>query len=116
MSTPVVNSNTTGRPVPSISAQSPDAKAQAQAAAMNALDFFKNKSNFYLTRLDRELSKHEFTNDIERRTGVPKTYFVLGISIILFLMIFLNLGAQLLTNAISWIYPGKFLFKVYAIR
>lgn len=120
MSTPVVNSNIAGRPVPPTPTQGPDAKAQAQAAAMNALDFVKNKSNYYLTRLDRELSKHECTNDIERRTGVPKTYFVLGTSIIFFLMIFLNLGAQLLTNAISWIYPGKFFFcflfsKGYAV-
>ncbi|KAL7321514.1 ER membrane protein DP1/Yop1 [Mucor circinelloides] len=111
MSTPVVNPATAGRPVPPTPKQASDAKAQAQAAAMNALDFVKNKSNYYLTRLDRELSKHECANDIERRTGLPKTYVVLGTSITFFLMIFFNLGAQLLTNAISWIYPAYASFK-----
>lgn len=107
MSTPVVNPDAAGRPVPPTPNQAPVTKAQAQAVAMNALDFVKNKSNYYLARLDKELSKHECAKDIERRTGLPKAYIVLGASITFFLMIFFNLGAQLLTNAISWIYPGK---------
>ncbi|CEP13264.1 hypothetical protein [Parasitella parasitica] len=101
MSTSVVNPETTSRP----------ASSQAQSVALNVVDFVKNKSNFYLTRLDRELSKHQCANDIERRTGLPKAYVVLGTSTVFFLMIFFNVGAQLLTNAISWIYPAYASFK-----
>lgn len=59
-----------------------------------------------LSSLDTELSKYKYCNEIERRTGVPKSYFVLGASALVFIMIFFNLAGQLLTNAISWVYPG----------
>ncbi|KAI9478657.1 MAG: TB2/DP1, HVA22 family-domain-containing protein [Benjaminiella poitrasii] len=89
----------------------PSAQAQAQAAAMNALDLIKNKANYYLTTLDKELSKHECANEIERRSGLPKAYVILGATFIGFLMIFFNLGAQLLTNTIAWVYPAYASFK-----
>ncbi|KAI7900085.1 TB2/DP1, HVA22 family-domain-containing protein [Cokeromyces recurvatus] len=97
MSTPVDNSTSQA--------------AQAQAAAMNMLDLVKNKANYYLTSLDRELSKHECANEIERRTGLPKAYVVLGTAFVCVLMIFFNLAAQLLTNALAWVYPSYASFK-----
>ncbi|KAL1931401.1 hypothetical protein VTP01DRAFT_9543 [Rhizomucor pusillus] len=64
-----------------------------------------------LSSLDTELSKYKYCNEIERRTGVPKSYFVLGASALVFIMIFFNLAGQLLTNAISWVYPAYASFK-----
>lgn len=68
------------------------------------------KAQEYLNTLDRELSKSFYANELQRRTGVPKTYFVLGAGAVTFIMIFFNLAGQLLTNAISWIYPGKYIY------
>lgn len=60
-----------------------------------------------LARLDVELSQFKYAQEFERRTGVPKSYVALGAAGIAFLMIFFNLAGQLLTNGISWLYPGK---------
>lgn len=60
-----------------------------------------------LTCLDGELSKYKYCNEIERRTGIPKSYLALGTGAVIFIMIFFNLAGQLLTNTISWVYPGK---------
>ncbi|CAO3615549.1 unnamed protein product [Cunninghamella blakesleeana] len=69
------------------------------------------KAQEYLNCLDKELSKSFYANELQRRTGVPKTYFVLGAGVVTFIMIFFNLAGQLLTNAISWIYPAYASFK-----
>jgi receptor expression-enhancing protein 5/6 len=94
-----VNTNTTSA--------SGNVPSPAQAIAFNAANLVKNKANYYLTRLDKELAKNQYANDIEKRTGVPKSYLVLGIATFAFSMIFMNFGAKLLTNILSWIYPGK---------
>jgi hypothetical protein len=94
---------------PTVSTQSP-AQAQAQAMAMGAANLFKNKANYYLTRLDKELAKSQYANDIEKRTGIPKSYLVLGVAFFAFALVFMNFGAKLLTNILSWIYPGKYFF------
>jgi receptor expression-enhancing protein 5/6 len=60
-----------------------------------------------IARLDTELSQFKYANEFESRTGVPKSYVALGAGGIGFLMIFFNLAGQLLTNGISWLYPGK---------
>jgi receptor expression-enhancing protein 5/6 len=60
-----------------------------------------------VNRLDGELGKFKYANEFERRTGVPKSYVALGVAGIGFVMIFFNIAGQLLTNTISWIYPGK---------
>ena len=65
------------------------------------------KGKEVLARLDTELSQFKYANEFERRTGVPKSYVALGAGGVAFLMIFFNLAGQLLTNAISWLYPGK---------
>ncbi|KAI8137342.1 TB2/DP1, HVA22 family-domain-containing protein [Fennellomyces sp. T-0311] len=64
-----------------------------------------------LARLDGELSQYKYCNEIERRTGVPKSYFALGGGALVFIMIFFNLAGQLLTNTISWVYPAYASFK-----
>jgi receptor expression-enhancing protein 5/6 len=65
------------------------------------------KSKEILRYVDTELGKFEYANRFERATGVPKSYAALSIAGISFLMIFFNMAGQLLTNSISWIYPGK---------
>lgn len=62
-----------------------------------------------LARLDTELSQFKYANEFERKTGVPKSYVALGAGGVVFLMIFFNLAGQLLTNGISWLYPGKYI-------
>ena len=62
-----------------------------------------------LACLDGQLSQYKYANEIERKTGVPKSYIALGGGALVFIMIFFNLAGQLLTNTISWVYPGKIL-------
>jgi receptor expression-enhancing protein 5/6 len=88
-------------------AQQPQQNNYNAAAAASAIELLKKKAHIYLTSLDKELSKQPYCHDLERRTGVPKTYLVLGTAMSFFLLVFFNLGAKLLTNALSWIYPGK---------
>ncbi|ORZ11939.1 TB2/DP1, HVA22 family-domain-containing protein [Absidia repens] len=64
-----------------------------------------------LTSLDRELGKSYYMNEVQRRTGVPRSYFALGAGGVAFIMIFFNLAGQLLSNAISWLYPAYASFK-----
>ncbi|CAO3638835.1 unnamed protein product [Mucor hiemalis] len=88
-----------------------NAQSNINNMAAGAINLFRNKANYYLTSLDKELAKQPYCNDVERRTGVPKSYLVLGTSTALFMLIFFNLGAQLLTNAIAWVYPAYASFK-----
>ncbi|KAF7724143.1 ER membrane protein DP1/Yop1 [Apophysomyces ossiformis] len=59
-----------------------------------------------ITRLDSELSQYKYCNEFERRTGIPKSYVVVGTAGLCLIMIIFNFAGQLLTNAISWVYPG----------
>ena len=60
-----------------------------------------------LNALDRELSKYGFLNEFENRTGVSKTYGVLGVGGAATVIILSNLFglAQPLTNAVGWLLP-----------
>ncbi|CEP17641.1 hypothetical protein [Parasitella parasitica] len=64
-----------------------------------------------LATLDTQLSQFKYANEFEQKTGVPKSYVALGAAGIAFLMVFFNLAGQLLTNAISWVYPAYASFK-----
>jgi len=65
----------------------------------------------YQQRLDRELSKYRAFNDVEKKTGVPKVYSTLGVCGFLFILIFFDLGAQLIVNLVGFIYPAYQSFK-----
>ncbi|KAI7864442.1 TB2/DP1, HVA22 family-domain-containing protein [Spinellus fusiger] len=69
------------------------------------------KFNECLTRVDKELSQYKYANELQRRTGVPKSYFAVGAAGVVAMMIFFNLAGQLLTNCISWVYPAYASFK-----
>ncbi|KAJ8659930.1 hypothetical protein O0I10_004523 [Lichtheimia ornata] len=64
-----------------------------------------------LAKLDSELSQYKYCNELERRTGVPKSYVVLGGGAVIFVMIFFNLAGKFLTSLISWAYPAYASFK-----
>jgi receptor expression-enhancing protein 5/6 len=62
----------------------------------------------YQKRLDVELSKYPLIVQLEQKCNVPKTYLVVGSVTMLFLMLFLNLWGQLLSNLVAWLYPGMY--------
>ncbi|CDS08012.1 hypothetical protein LRAMOSA01961 [Lichtheimia ramosa] len=64
-----------------------------------------------ISRLDAQLSQYKYCNDVERITGVPKSYVILGAGALFFIMIFFNIAGQLLTNTVSWVYPAYASFK-----
>lgn len=94
---------------PSIPPIAPNTQANVNRVATSAFNTFKSKANDYLISLDKELSKQPYCNDIERRTGVPKAHLAVSAGAAFFLLVFFNFGAKLLTNALSWVYPGKVL-------
>jgi receptor expression-enhancing protein 5/6 len=65
------------------------------------------KAKELLNTMDVELSQYKYANDVERLTGVRKSYIASGVAGVFTIMIFFNLAGQLLTNLLSWIYPGK---------
>jgi len=60
----------------------------------------------YEVRIDAELSKYPLLVQLEQQTKIPKVYFTLGGGLLIFNMIFFNLGATLVTNAVGWAYPA----------
>jgi receptor expression-enhancing protein 5/6 len=77
------------------------------AASPYSAEAIQVKLREVVSRVDTELGKFKYANEFERRTGVPKSYVALGIAAIGFVMIFFNIAGQLLTNLVSWIYPGN---------
>jgi len=66
------------------------------------------KYQIYLKRLDDELSKYPLIVKLEQKCNVPKAYLALGSGTLIFLMVFLNFWGQLLSNLVSWGYPGMY--------
>ncbi|KAI8380329.1 TB2/DP1, HVA22 family-domain-containing protein [Blakeslea trispora] len=78
---------------------------------VDTLGNYLTKGNQYLQRLDKELSKIEYANKLERRIGIPKSYLMAGISFVFLAFVILDRGAKILTNAMAWIYPAYASFK-----
>ncbi|KYK54334.1 TB2/DP1/HVA22-related protein [Drechmeria coniospora] len=68
----------------------------------------KPTQNQFLSTLDQELSKYPALNNLEKSSGVPKAYAVIGIAILYFFLIIFNLGGQLLTNFAGFVLPGYY--------
>jgi len=66
----------------------------------------QDKAQAYVSTLDKELGKYPTINNLEKQTGVPKVYVVLGVVAFYFLFIFFNIGAPLLSNLVGFIYPA----------
>ncbi|KAL3897736.1 MAG: hypothetical protein SGCHY_003218 [Lobulomycetales sp.] len=71
----------------------------------------KDQAAFYLSQLDKELSKVPQLVQLEQVTKIPKTYAVLGVSSIFTLLVFLNVMGNLLTNLLGFVYPAYRSFK-----
>ncbi|KUI56739.1 Protein yop-1 [Cytospora mali] len=68
----------------------------------------QDKVQHYLGQLDRELSKYPTLQNLEKQSGVPKTYGVIGLITLYFFFIVFNLGGQLLTNLAGFVIPGYY--------
>ncbi|PKS10743.1 hypothetical protein jhhlp_002500 [Lomentospora prolificans] len=62
----------------------------------------------YIGALDRELSKYPTVANLEKTTGVPKAYAVIGLGALYLFLIIFNLGGQLLTNVAGFVIPGYY--------
>ncbi|KAJ3087003.1 hypothetical protein HK102_011990 [Quaeritorhiza haematococci] len=69
------------------------------------------KLQVYLQQADKELSKFPYAVELEKRTGVPKTYVVGGVGFLGFILIFFNIWGDLLTNLLGFVYPAYASFK-----
>ncbi|KAI8969230.1 TB2/DP1, HVA22 family-domain-containing protein [Mycotypha africana] len=96
-------------PEPTSSSQQPT--GSTPAINIYSAQGLKVKAKEYIEILDVKLNESYYAKEFESKTGVPKTYAVLGAGTVIFLMIFFNFAGQLLTNAISWLYPAYASFK-----
>ncbi|KAH6684183.1 TB2/DP1, HVA22 family-domain-containing protein [Halenospora varia] len=69
---------------------------------------FQDKAQGYVGQIDKELSKYQVLNNLEKQTNVPKAYAFLGLGAMYFFLIFFNLGGQLLTNVAGFVIPGYY--------
>ncbi|KAF8961014.1 TB2/DP1, HVA22 family-domain-containing protein [Flammula alnicola] len=70
-----------------------------------------NKALYYNSQLDKELTKYPVLSNLEQRTGIPKTYAVLGgLLVIVFLHTFNALAAPI-SNLVGWGLPAYLSFK-----
>ncbi|EGN92721.1 hypothetical protein SERLA73DRAFT_190751 [Serpula lacrymans var. lacrymans S7.3] len=71
----------------------------------------QNKANYYISQLDKELTKYPVLTTLEQRTQVPKTYVVLGSVILLTLFHIVNPLAAPVSNLVGWGLPAYLSFK-----
>jgi receptor expression-enhancing protein 5/6 len=61
-----------------------------------------------LSQFDKELSKYPVLVNLEKQTNVPKAYVIGGVGALYFILIFFNLGGQLLVNLAGFIIPASY--------
>ncbi|CAD6588391.1 MAG: ER membrane protein DP1/Yop1 [Cyphobasidiales sp. Tagirdzhanova-0007] len=71
----------------------------------------QDKFRYYISQIDKELSKYPALNQLEARTQVPKAYSVLGLSALFSTFIFFNVFAGFLTTMLGWGLPAYFSIK-----
>ncbi|KAJ6264821.1 protein yop1 [Drechslerella dactyloides] len=59
-------------------------------------------------QFDNELSKYPYLVNFEKQTNVPKVYVIGGVGALYFLLIFFNLGGQLLVNLAGFSIPAYY--------
>ena len=82
-----------------------------QVKAHPAVQQLGNQASFYVSQLDKELSKYPVLNNLEQRTQVPKAYGVLGAGGLVTLLIFFNAFASPVSNLIGWALPAYLSLK-----
>ncbi|KAF3193524.1 ER membrane protein DP1/Yop1 [Orbilia oligospora] len=65
-----------------------------------------------VTQFDKELSKYPYLVNLEKQTNVPKTYVIGGVGFLYFVLIFFNLGGQLLVNLAGFVIPAYYSLQV----
>ncbi|KAF8594167.1 hypothetical protein BDV93DRAFT_549299 [Ceratobasidium sp. AG-I] len=76
-----------------------------------AVQQVSNQASFYVSQLDKELSKYPALNNLEQRTQVPKAYAALGACGLVVLLIFINAFAAPVSNLIGWALPAYLSLK-----
>ena len=65
-----------------------------------------DKAQQIISTIDKELSKYPQLKDLEQKTKVPKAYAALGVASLLIILVFFNIGAQLITTLVGFVYPA----------
>ncbi|KAH7884094.1 TB2/DP1, HVA22 family-domain-containing protein [Phlebopus sp. FC_14] len=71
----------------------------------------QNKANYYVSQLDKELTKYPVLTTFEQRTQVPKTYLAIGTVILVVLFHFINPLAAPVSNLVGWALPAYLSFR-----
>ncbi|KAK7688024.1 hypothetical protein QCA50_008394 [Cerrena zonata] len=77
-------------------------KVQQHPAFQQAQD----KANYYVSQLDKELTKYPLLNTFEQRTQVPKSYAFLGALVLLIVLHSINAFASPISNLLGWALPA----------
>ncbi|CAG8455546.1 11072_t:CDS:2 [Diversispora eburnea] len=75
------------------------------------MEAVQTKLKYYNAQADKELAKYPQIMKLEQHTGIPKTYMAASVVGLVFALIFFNIGGQLLSNVIGWVYPAYASFK-----
>ncbi|KAJ6455589.1 TB2/DP1, HVA22 family-domain-containing protein, partial [Mycena vitilis] len=71
----------------------------------------QGKASYYVNQLDKELTKYPVLNNFEQRTQVPKTWAVIGGSVLLVFLHLINPLAAFVSNLVGWALPAYLSFK-----
>ncbi|BGP50377.1 ER membrane protein DP1/Yop1 [Rhodotorula kratochvilovae] len=71
----------------------------------------QQKFDYYISQVDKELSKYPSLNKLEAQTGVPKAYATLGVAGVFVTFVFFNIAAGFLTNLLGWGLPAYLSLK-----
>ncbi|KAJ3788132.1 TB2/DP1, HVA22 family-domain-containing protein [Lentinula aff. detonsa] len=71
----------------------------------------QNKAVYYHDQLDKELTKYPVLLNFEQRTQIPKTYAVLGASLLVVILHMFNPLAAPVSNLVGWALPAYLSFK-----
>jgi len=77
-------------------------KVQQHPAFIQAQD----KANYYVSQLDKELSKYPTLNQFEQRTQIPKSYAFIGAVGLLAILHAVNAFASPVSNLVGWGIPA----------
>ncbi|KXS14187.1 hypothetical protein M427DRAFT_112826 [Gonapodya prolifera JEL478] len=70
------------------------------------VDQYQKQLETFLTTIDRELEAFPPAKELEKATGVKKSYFAIGGAAFVAILIFFNIAGQLLSNLVGFLYPA----------
>ncbi|KAL7008280.1 ER membrane protein DP1/Yop1 [Cystobasidiomycetes sp. EMM_F5] len=71
----------------------------------------QDKFRYYISQVDKELSKYPALVRAEHQTGVPKAYGVIALATLFSSFIFFNIFAGFLSTVLGWGLPAYFSLK-----